>query len=75
VRDAMRPVALGIVGGVAAALALTRVLGSMLFGVSATDVATYAIACGALALSALAASIVPARRALAVDPIAAVRGQ
>ena len=73
--EAMRPVAIGIVIGVAAAAAMTRLLASMLFEVSATDVATYAIACGVLAVAALIASIVPARRALGVDPITAVRGQ
>jgi ABC-type lipoprotein release transport system permease subunit len=45
----------------------------MLFGVSATDVTTYVVACGVLAFAALIASIVPARKALRVDPINAVR--
>ena len=74
-REAMRPVAIGIGLGVAGAMALTRLLGAMLFEVSATDVTSYAVACGVLAVAALVASIVPARKALAVDPIAAVRGQ
>ena len=73
--EAMRPVAIGIVIGVAAAAAMTRLLASMLFEVSATDAATYAIACGVLVVAALIASIVPAKRALRVDPITAVRGQ
>jgi putative ABC transport system permease protein len=68
-------VAIGIGVGVAGAVAMTRLLSAMLFEVSATDVTTYAIACGVLATAALVASIVPARRALAVDPITAVRGQ
>ena len=75
VREAMRPVALGIVIGVAGAYALTRLLAAMLFEISATDVTTYAVACGVLAAAALLASILPARRALGVDPISAVRGQ
>jgi len=74
-REAMRPVAIGIGLGVAGAMALTRLLGAMLFEVSATDVTSYAVACGVLAVAALVASIVPSRKALAVDPIAAVRGQ
>lgn len=74
-REALRPVAIGIGLGVAGAVAMTRLLSAMLFEVSATDAATYAIACGVLATAALVASIVPARRALAVDPITAVRGQ
>ena len=75
VREAMRPVAIGIALGVAGAVAMTRLLSAMLFEVSATDAATYAIACSVLATAALVASIVPARKALAVDPITAVRGQ
>jgi ABC-type lipoprotein release transport system permease subunit len=51
-----------------------RLLSTMLFEVSTNDVATYVAACGVLALSAVIASIVPARKALAVDPIKAVRG-
>ena len=73
--EALRPVAAGIVLGAVGALALSRVLSTMLFGVSAIDVPTYAAACGLLALSALVATIVPARRALSVDPIKAVRGE
>ena len=75
VREAMRPVAIGIVVGVAGAYAMTRLLSAMLFEVSATDVTTYVAACAVLAVAALLASIVPARRALGVDPITAVRGQ
>jgi putative ABC transport system permease protein len=74
-REAMRPVAIGIGVGIVGAMAMTRLLGAMLFGVSATDVMTYVVACGVLAVAALVASIVPARRALRVDPINAVRGQ
>ncbi len=72
--EALRPVALGIVLGAAGALAVTRALSAMLFGVSSVDLPTYVVACGLLALAALAATIVPARRALSVDPINAVRG-
>jgi putative ABC transport system permease protein len=75
VRESMRPVAAGIVVGLLSAAALSRVLAAMLFQVSSTDLATYAIACGALGLAALLASLIPARRALGVDPINAVRGQ
>ena len=74
VKESMRPVLLGIGIGLAGAVALGRVLSAMLFEVSATDVTTYAVACGVLALSALLASVIPARRALGVDPITAVRG-
>jgi len=74
-REALRPVGIGIVIGIAGAFAMTRLLAAMLFEISTTDVATYAVACGVLAVAALLASIVPARRALRVDPITAVRGQ
>ena len=75
IREAMRPVATGIVLGVAGAYAMTRLLAAMLFEISTTDVTTYVVACVVLGASALIASILPARRALGVDPITAVRGQ
>jgi ABC-type lipoprotein release transport system permease subunit len=53
---------------------MTRLLAAMLFEISATDVTTYLVACAVLGIAALLASIVPARRALSVDPITAVRG-
>lgn len=74
-REALRPVGIGIVIGIAGAFAMTRLLAAMLFEISTTDVATYVAACGVLAVAALLASIVPARRALRVDPITAVRAQ
>ena len=75
VRESMRPVAAGLVLGLLGAFALSRVLAAMLFQVSSTDVVTYAAACGVLAVAAILASVIPARRALRVDPISAVRGQ
>jgi putative ABC transport system permease protein len=74
-REAMRPVGIGIAIGIAGAMAMTRLLASMLFEISTTDVTTYVVACVVLACAALLASIVPARRALRVDPVTAVRGQ
>jgi len=74
IQEAMRPVAIGIAIGVAGAYAMTRLLGAMLFEISTTDATTYVLACVVLGASALIASIVPARRALGVDPITAVRG-
>jgi putative ABC transport system permease protein len=75
VREAIRPVAMGIAIGVAGAYALTRLLAAMLFEISTTDVTTYVVACAVLAAAALLASVLPARRALGVDPMSAVRGQ
>jgi predicted lysophospholipase L1 biosynthesis ABC-type transport system permease subunit len=73
--DALRPVGIGIVIGIAGAYATTRLLTTMLFEISATDATTYVVASAVLGVAALLASIIPARRALGVDPITAVRGQ
>ena len=63
----------GLAIGIVAALALTRVLRTMLFGVTTTDPLTYAAMAGALGLAVLAASWIPARRAAGVDPVVALR--
>ncbi|HEX6839181.1 MAG TPA: ABC transporter permease, partial [Polyangia bacterium] len=73
VADGMRLVALGLVLGVGGALALTRLLSSMLYGVSATDAPTFAAIAALLALVALTATVIPARRATRVDPMLALR--
>jgi putative ABC transport system permease protein len=63
----------GIAIGVAGALALSRVLTSQLYQVSATDALTYAVVSVLLLMVALASTYIPARRATAVDPITALR--
>ena len=59
--------------GLTAAFALTRVMRGLLFGVSATDPATFAAVAGMLAMAALLASYLPARRAARLDPAAVLR--
>jgi len=73
VRQGMRPVIAGGVLGIAGAAASSAVVKSLLYGVAAVDPATYAVAVVTLAAVALAACAIPARRAMRVDPIAALR--
>jgi putative ABC transport system permease protein len=71
--QAARLLAAGVTLGLLAAFALTRVLQSLLFDVSPTDPATFAAVAGVLALAALVASYLPARRAARLDPAAVLR--
>lgn len=74
-RQHLRPAAVGLIVGVAGAIALTRFLRSLLFGVSATDPATFALVAAILLGVAAAACFIPARRATRVDPLAALRAE
>jgi putative ABC transport system permease protein len=67
------PVVAGVAAGIAGALAASRILDTLVFGVRATDAMTLASVALAVAAIALAASIAPARRALRVDPAVALR--
>ena len=71
--ESFRLVAIGLACGLAAALALTRVLKSLLFGVSETDPVVFVALAAFLAAVALLASLLPARRAANVDPMEALR--
>jgi putative ABC transport system permease protein len=69
----MRLAAFGIVLGLLGALALTRLMAGMIYGVSSTDPVTFLAVATLLAFVALAACYVPARRAMRVDPMVALR--
>jgi putative ABC transport system permease protein len=72
-RQAARLAFAGLAAGIAASLALTRFLASLLFEVRTTDMATLGLIAALLAAVALAASYLPARRAASVDPTVALR--
>ena len=63
----------GVAIGVVAALALTRLMASFLFGVRPTDLVTFSSVALLLTGVALAASYIPARRAMRTDPLNALR--
>ena len=72
-RQGMTLTAIGLAVGVAAALALTRLLTKMLYGVHVTDPVTLLAVSVVLASIAFLASYIPARRASNVDPLVALR--
>ena len=73
VREGAGLTLIGVAGGLAGALAVTRALSTLLFGVTTTDPITFAAVAGTLVIVALLASYLPARRAARVDPMAALR--
>jgi putative ABC transport system permease protein len=75
VRQGMRPVAIGLAGGVLLALVGGRLLESLLFGVPPTDIVTFAIVLVVVSTSALVACLLPASRAASVDPATTLRAE
>jgi putative ABC transport system permease protein len=75
VGQGMKFVLLGVVIGLAGALALTRLIAHLLFNVSATDPLTFGLVASLLIAVALLAALVPARRATKVDPMIALRSE
>ena len=71
--EGMKPTLLGVTIGIVGALALARVMSSLVFGVKPTDPITFLAVATVLALVALSATIVPAYRAAKVDPMVALR--
>ncbi len=63
---------IGVVTGLLGALALTRFLDAMLFGVGSRDVVTYGLVAGFILVTAMWACVMPARRATRVDPMVAL---
>jgi putative ABC transport system permease protein len=66
-------IGIGLVAGIFGALAVTRLMSSLLYGVSASDLSIYAIVTILLSGAALVATYFPARRAMSVDPMVALR--
>ena len=74
-RRALKLTAAGLTAGLVASLAATKLLSSLLYGVGASDPRTYGIAAAVVLATALAACAVPARRAMRVDPMVAIRSE
>ncbi|OLE97662.1 MAG: hypothetical protein AUG75_05655 [Cyanobacteria bacterium 13_1_20CM_4_61_6] len=73
IRHGMLLAGIGAIVGVAGSLALTRLLGSQLYGVTPTDAVTLGGVTALLLFVAMAACVIPARRATKVDPMVALR--
>jgi putative ABC transport system permease protein len=73
VKQGMRPVGIGLLIGLAASFAVNRALKSFLVQVSPTDPIALAFASATLILAALLGCLIPARRAMRVDPVIALR--
>jgi ABC-type antimicrobial peptide transport system permease subunit len=75
VTQAIKPTAIGIVIGLVAAYSLSRLVKSMVYGVSAHDTLTFVAVTVLLVLVAFVASLVPALRATRISPLAVIRDE
>jgi putative ABC transport system permease protein len=73
VRQGSIPVAIGVITGLAGAVAVGRAMQGLLFKIEATDPATFVVMPVLLVAVALAACVIPARRAVSIDPAEALR--
>jgi putative ABC transport system permease protein len=71
--EGLRLALVGIAAGVAGALALTRIIASLLYGVKPTDIAAFSAAAVVLLVAIVLAALIPARAAARVDPMVALR--
>ena len=72
-RASLRPIIIGLAGGIVAALAIGRLISALLFGTAATDPLTFVAVVAIITAAALAASWLPARRAAGIAPLIALR--
>jgi putative ABC transport system permease protein len=73
VTNGMSLAVIGVIAGLVASFGITRLMSSLLFNVSPTDLVTFALVTAGLLLVALVACYIPARRATKVDPLVALR--
>jgi ABC-type antimicrobial peptide transport system permease subunit len=74
-QEALRTVSIGLLLGITGAALATRTLASMLYGVQPENAAIFSLAAAILLLTALAASLLPARRAASIDPMQTLRSE
>ena len=74
-REGLVIITAALIVGLAGAVALTRLLQALLFGVSPTDPLTFVVVAGVLTAVAFVATVIPARRAARVDPLIALRSE
>jgi putative ABC transport system permease protein len=73
--DGLRPALLGLAIGIAASLAVTRLIGSVLYGTSPLDASVFLAVIATLLISAAGACLLPAWRAARINPMCALRAE